>query len=284
MDKCTQMQELISRMLDEELGEEERSVLAEHLKECGECRRTYEAFAAVSGALREDLAEAPEALHENVMAELRRERMLRRNRRSWRTALTAAAAILLLAVGLRAVGGLGSPAQHSSLAREEESAAGTGLQDDMDAAQTEGAAEEEAAEPEEAAEAPAEVAAAAPKAEQAQFDEEESDEAFGNGSAGYAAAAESRPADGGAGEDAAARQIDLSRRMDMAQLLRFLNGETVRQAPDRIGRGPSCLLLVSDGTLAMYEQGGELYYFEPGSGKPMRTALRMEEIAAAAKD
>ena len=102
MDRCSEMQELISRMLDEELSDREQEQLDAHLEHCEECRRLYGAFAGVSSMLREDLAEPPESLTENVMAEVRRDAMVRRNRRLIRGFVTAAAAVILVAGGLRA--------------------------------------------------------------------------------------------------------------------------------------------------------------------------------------
>ena len=100
MENCAVMQEWISRMLDEELNAEEQAALAKHLETCPDCRALYEAFSAVSGALREDLEEPPESLRENVMAEIRREEIRKKNRRPrWAVLTVAAAAALALGLG-----------------------------------------------------------------------------------------------------------------------------------------------------------------------------------------
>ena len=104
MENCEAMQELLSRMLDEDLDAHEQRELAEHLKSCPDCRATYEAFSALSGALQSDLAEPPESLRENVMAEIRREQIRVKNRRPWRYAL-AVAAMAALVIGVHFAAG-----------------------------------------------------------------------------------------------------------------------------------------------------------------------------------
>ena len=95
-------QMLISRMLDEELSPSEQSQLQQHLQVCAECRGVYSAFSSLTGTLREDLEEPPEALRENVMGEIRREEIRKKNLRLRRRAerVAAAAAVLILAVAL----------------------------------------------------------------------------------------------------------------------------------------------------------------------------------------
>ena len=77
MNSCEYYQELISRHIDGELSEEGRAVLAGHLRVCGDCAAIYDAFAGISQAVADDLVEAPESLSVNVMAQIRRENMLR---------------------------------------------------------------------------------------------------------------------------------------------------------------------------------------------------------------
>ncbi len=96
-------QELISRLLDEDaaLTAEENRGLQAHLAECADCAAVYQAFSSLSDALGKDLEEPPARLRENVMAELRREEIRRKNRRrSSPVAFIAAAAVLALAIGL----------------------------------------------------------------------------------------------------------------------------------------------------------------------------------------
>lgn len=269
MDNCTQMQELISRLLDEELSAAEQSALAKHLESCPECRGLYEAFSAVSDTLREDLAEPPESLHENVMAELRREQMIKRNRRPWRTALSAVAAMALLVLGLRFVGMKRSASQLTAAAR--------GM--DAGAAQTEtvSLAEDDAALFESEEEAPMESMA----------DFAEADEA--------PAALQAAPpalmstADADALPDAAnsvqrstavapTQTLDLRDRMDLAALLAWLEGEEAAPAPEGEAPDRTLRLLAADGVLELQERNGEWFYSDPESDAWLRAGQSPEEL------
>lgn len=132
MENCEAMQALISRMLDEDLDAAEQRELAEHLKSCADCRAMYEAFSALSGALQNDLAEPPESLRENVMAEIRREQIRARNRRPWRYALAVAAMAALVigvhfAAGNRMVADLSQSVEITASAQPFEAAASGGM-------------------------------------------------------------------------------------------------------------------------------------------------------------
>ena len=149
MENCEAMQELLSRMLDEDLDAHEQRELAEHLKNCPDCRAMYEAFSALSGQLRSDLAEPPESLRENVMAEIRREQIRKKNRRPWRYALAVAAMAALVigihfAAGNRMVADLSQSVEIAASAQPFEAAAGGSMM--MYAANS--AAEEESVEAE----------------------------------------------------------------------------------------------------------------------------------------
>ena len=103
MSKCEYYQELISRMMDEELSASESSALAEHLKDCPECAFMSEAFISLSDSISADMEDAPESLHYNVMAEIRRQEIIKKNRKSARLKKTlAAAACFALVVALGA--------------------------------------------------------------------------------------------------------------------------------------------------------------------------------------
>ena len=52
MTKCKTYQELISRMIDEDLTEAERSELSKHVKRCPDCAAVYVAFARCRKAFR----------------------------------------------------------------------------------------------------------------------------------------------------------------------------------------------------------------------------------------
>ena len=60
MSNCELYQEMISGMIDDELSEEERTVLARHLDICPECSTLYAAFRGLSAALADDLESPPE--------------------------------------------------------------------------------------------------------------------------------------------------------------------------------------------------------------------------------
>ena len=102
MNKHDAYRELISRLLDHDtLTEEENTALQAHLEECPECRLMYQAFTEMSGYIGGELEEPPMELHENIMAEIRREDVRRRNQRvfGW-TGFVAAAAVLALVIGV----------------------------------------------------------------------------------------------------------------------------------------------------------------------------------------
>ena len=106
MSGCEYYQELISRMLDEDLSRDERAALTEHLGTCRECAAMYQAFSALSDTISSDLAEPPEELCDNIMAELRRSEIIRRNRKTGLSrqmknliAAAACAALVIAAVG-----------------------------------------------------------------------------------------------------------------------------------------------------------------------------------------
>ena len=63
---CNEIRELISSMLDHELCAEDSAVVTEHLAECPECMRVFEAFHAISVSL-EELEDVPDGFTEAVM-------------------------------------------------------------------------------------------------------------------------------------------------------------------------------------------------------------------------
>lgn len=98
MSSCEYYQELISRMVDEELSAEEQAVLAPHLEHCPDCAALYQAFQRISGVIAEGLEEPPEALSENVMAALWREQIKNKNRKTmrWKGPLATAACLAVV--------------------------------------------------------------------------------------------------------------------------------------------------------------------------------------------
>lgn len=100
MRSCEDYQELISRLLDDDLSADEQSELERHAASCPDCAAMLAAFRALSETLGDDGAEPPERLHEKVMADVRREAIRRRQApRRVRSilALAACAALVLLA-------------------------------------------------------------------------------------------------------------------------------------------------------------------------------------------
>ena len=136
MSNCELYQEMISRMIDDELSEEERTVLARHLDTCPECSTLYAAFSGLSAAIADDLEAPPEELSDNIMAELRRADIQVKNRRKprWRGALAAAACLALVIMAARlvpdlfqassaapAAGEMAAPAAYEHAAAEDNS-------------------------------------------------------------------------------------------------------------------------------------------------------------------
>jgi len=72
VNSCEYYQELICRLIDGELSEEGRAVLAQHLRECPECAAVYDAFAGISQAMGDDMQEPPADMAANIMAQIRR--------------------------------------------------------------------------------------------------------------------------------------------------------------------------------------------------------------------
>ena len=95
MSECSKYRELICSLVDEELNTQTREALLSHIEGCGECKALYEAFSALSFAVSEDIEEVPEALHENIMAGVRRSALRNKNKkrslRQTRSLLAAAA-------------------------------------------------------------------------------------------------------------------------------------------------------------------------------------------------
>lgn len=98
MSSCEYYQEMISRMIDDDLSEEERAVLARHLDTCPECSALYTAFSDISAAISDALAEPPKDLTDNIMAKLRRADIKAKNPRKprWRGMLATAACLAVV--------------------------------------------------------------------------------------------------------------------------------------------------------------------------------------------
>lgn len=269
VETCEKMQELISRLLDGDLDREERAALEEHVQSCPECRAVYEAFSAVSASLKNDLEEPPESLRESVMAEIRREEIRKKNRRPWRAVLSAAA-VAVLVLGLRfATGGEGlkEASQTAPLAASVQMAKADETMDN-------GAVTDAAGAPDEASGKLRlnENATAAVRAEEAPVEEALENSAVYDSTeaALYSVAATESTAETA---DSAVMTLDLSGTLDMAGLLKALDGEELRLTIDFIVDSPEYRLIVSDGELEVYRYEGELYYFDPVSGALMHAQI-----------
>ena len=112
MSGCEYYQKLISRMLDEDISRDERAALAEHLGTCRECAAMYQAFSALSDTISSGMVDPPEELTDNIMAELRRSEIRRKNRRMPRQMKNLIAAAACAAVVIAAVGGVAIVGSH----------------------------------------------------------------------------------------------------------------------------------------------------------------------------
>ena len=271
MNDCALMQEMISRMLDDDLNADERAALAKHLESCESCRTLYEAFAAVSASLGEELEEPPARLRESVMAEIRREEIRKKNRRPWRAAL-AAAAVLVVVLGMRA-----------------------GLTPRMGSASMSASVQEFPAVPaeetlvEEAAAAEEEMAAAGGAVEAA-VTEERAVKSAAPETALYAAnaAADAVPAAGAqaaqaSGAAVSREEIDLSA-LRFVELLDRLGGEPTELRLDTLGELRSVTVLCADNMLTLFEYDGDWYYYDPIDPAPRRSALTPDELRALTQD
>ena len=63
---CNEIRELISCMLDDQLSAEDSAIVTEHLAECPECMRVFEAFHTISLTL-EEMEDVPVGFTEDVM-------------------------------------------------------------------------------------------------------------------------------------------------------------------------------------------------------------------------
>ena len=94
---CEKALELMSAELDGMCTEQERAALQAHLEACADCRATSRQLRALDEALQDAELEPPQALHDNVMQQIRKEK--KPARRVWlpAAAIAAAAALVLLA-------------------------------------------------------------------------------------------------------------------------------------------------------------------------------------------
>ncbi|MBQ9249470.1 MAG: zf-HC2 domain-containing protein [Oscillospiraceae bacterium] len=262
---CSYYQELISRMLDEDLSPVEQGVLEAHLPNCEACAAMYKSFSALSQALEDQLEEPPESLRYNVMAEIRRAEIRKKNRlsRPMKIILSTAACLALI-VGISMGSGVLRPKGAASSANTvmlAESSIPTTRS--ATASQTTAADSDDADAFYEITDSD-EAAAFSDTANSNQaaklYDAAEAEEV----SAPYAAAESAAGAvsNGARTADSGASAFDLSDRLSKEELLDFLGRGNVDLAvqPDQL----LYQVIVADGdgydSLWFYEQDGELFY------------------------
>ncbi len=244
---CNEYQELISRMLDEDLSSAEQAALHEHLAVCPECRALYESFQALSAAVGGELEDPPARLHANIMAEIRRAEIRKKNRisRPVKVLLTTAACLAVI-VGLSLSRGLLQPKGSS---QSSPVLAGSNF---FEAARSM------------PAEAPQAAAGGYRFAENAEEEAASTDTTADPGQAApYAAAAV-------ADDDAGVPRYDLSDRLSADDLLEQLGGSERRVDVKDLSGSVCCILVVEDAggpcEVTVYERDGALLYTDPASG------------------
>lgn len=96
MNKCDEIQEKISALVDGEISESEKAEIEAHIEVCGECRAVFEAFTAVSEALCQQ-EEIPEGLHEKIMGGIKAEE--KKKKAPWKKIIPLAACLVLVIFG-----------------------------------------------------------------------------------------------------------------------------------------------------------------------------------------
>ena len=268
MSPCEKYQELISRMVDGELTAREEADLADHIESCTACAALFRAFSAISEQIGGDLEDAPLDLRENVMAEIRREEIRKKNRipTIFRAVMsTAACAAIVFGVYLGVT--LTKKAQISTAAYQDAPAAAEermvlAAESAPEALETEEAAEEALPEEEPA---PTPMPDAAP----AEAAEEPAAPMLGAGAAAAADEPKEADADNVAAFDAKEEETpvwDFSH-WDLSLFRELLGGEEAgltreELEPSLIG----CAMVRSGSELAefrLYALDETLYYYDP---------------------
>lgn len=267
---CEYFQELISCLIDGELSRDEEAQLADHLETCPECAAMYKAFKELSCIMEEDMVDAPESLCPNVMAQLRRAEIVKKNRR--RSAVkavlaTAACAVLVVAAG-RLTG-----------FKSAESAVVTGGTTNTAAVyDVKIVAEEEIFAvpkdmPMEAPQATMMPAAKAPEAAvEAEVTESAAEDTVMYMTANSFALRDSTPADAGAGS---------TEPVEWAELSLILNGEKAPESVQLPDTPVLSLTVFHEGvyySLSFYELDGYILYFDPLDGILKQSSASLEEL------
>ena len=261
MSECEQYRQMMSAMLDGELDARAEAALAEHLKTCADCAKLYAAFSAVSAALSDGLEEPPQSLSANVMAEVRRSAIRRKNRRlsgSVRGFIAAAACLAVIVA--------------ASLALRPATVAGSAAST-YSAADSAGEAAESASQP---------AAAAAPEARVRT--EPAAGETSGLTDEAGAANDAASGADNGLCGSALTRQeqsYELTGSGDWAALSALLAGKTAALSEEDIDAPPEYILTVDSGggpyQMRIYVVGTELYYTD-ADGKLLLSGCSQAEL------
>ena len=298
MSQCEFYQELISRMVDGDLSAREEADLARHTETCPDCAALFQAFSAISGQIGEDLEEAPFDLRDNVMAEIHREEIRRRNRipTILRSVLSAAACVALIFGVYLGV----SITQGKNLVTAAYDAAPAAAEEKVAAAGAEVRAMPEAA-PAEAEEAPAEAEEAAAAEEPADApllqsnaveSAPESDHpllGMGSGASAPVETSREEPAEAfdetaeEAAEAPALEEWELTN-WDLSLLRELLKGSPEERSAEEMEPHAFGRILLrnvrEELEVLLYEEDGVLYYLDPAEETVYRSALSVEELRA----
>ena len=300
MSSCEKYQELISRMVDGDLSQKEQKELLTHIETCPECAALYQAFSLLSDKISGELEESPLDLRDNVMAEIHREEIRRRNRLPTilRAVMSAAACLAVivgvyLGVSLTRGNHLNTAAFQSgeaAAAEERAIAAPTEALEEKPAAPQLAAGDPAPAEePESAEEAPRQFAdsAAAPEAVK-ETGEEPPAAAEAANALDAAPAEEPAPEEDAAPVDEAEEELDEEpetfelRGWDLSLLRSLLGGSPAeREAEELKGCLRYRILLITEKQsleLPVYELDGVLYYLDPVEETLYQAELTPEEL------
>ena len=300
MSSCEQYQELISRMVDGDLSQKEQKELLTHIETCPECAALYQAFSLLSDKISGELEESPLDLRDNVMAEIRREEIRRRNRLPTilRAVMSAAACLAVivgvyLGVSLTRGNHLNTAAFQSGEAAAAEERAITApteaFEEKPAAPQLAAGDPAPAEEPESAEEAPRLFAdsAAAPEAVK-ETGEELPAAAEAANALDAAPAEEPAPEEDAAPVDEAEEELDEEpetfelRGWDLSLLRSLLGGSPAeREAEELKGCLRYRILLITEKQsleLPVYELDGVLYYLDPVEETLYQAELTPEEL------
>ena len=304
MSSCEKYQELISRMVDGDLSQKEQKELLAHIETCPECAALYQAFSLLSEKISGELEESPLDLRDNVMAEIRREEIHKRNRLPTilRAVMSAAACLAVivgvyLGVSLTRGNHLNTAAFQSgeaAAAEEKAIAAPTEALEEKPAAPQLAAGDPAPAEePESAEEAPRQFAdsAAAPEAVKETGEELPAAAEAANALDAAPAAApaeEPAPEEDAAPVDEAEEELDEEpetfelRGWDLSLLRSLLGGSPAeREAEELKGCLRYRILLITEKQsleLPVYELDGVLYYLDPVEETLYQAELTPEEL------